>query len=618
MIERIGRTKYHIYAMDVESHNDPESIEKGETSIWLGCLINETNTVDDESSYFYTIEEFLSKCEFLTRPHRTEKGSRKCCNLAIYIYNLSFEWSFILPVLISQGFTFNAIIDKKSAFNYNSVSTKSVSSVWTASFKFGKTHGVVVLRDLAKIYSGGLDKVAKSFNLPTQKGSIDYRLNRLHDYTVTKEEKEYCFKDTRIIIDILEKIVEQDDKTFWNIISMASYSMKLLVKEGYPRSTKPYQEFRKGYPELSEEENRFLRETVEGGICYAPKRFQFVDIKQKIVHIDAHQMHPSSAYLHLFPYGEGEYFTGKPLKNRICACRIRITYYDVKLYSNIKLIGLPFITDKEITVWDFEIPTMYKCYEELEIEYIDGYAYQCKPLPWRRFYANNYRLRKIAKENKDSYNVLRYKLLNNSSYGKLLEKPHNAIFKNIINKDGIIDSEEESKEELRYNAKYTYLPVGSCIPAYSRVCLIELAFKIGWEKIVYFDTDSIFFLLDDETWSIWNTVNQEDFLGGWALEEIIDRAMFTAPKRYKTETDGELSVKAGGINFKKYLYDHGLEEKDITKVPFDEINIISSEWDVQRAYRVKGGTIIDFQKKEIKIPKKYEDIYNKNKKKTIE
>ena len=47
-------------------------------------------------------------------------------------------------------------------------------------------------------------------------------------------------------------------------------------------------------------------------------------------------------------------------------------------------------------------------------------------------------------------------------------------------------------------------------------------------------------------------------------------------------------------------------------IPFDEINITNEKFKVQRAYRVKGGTIIEFQEKEVSIPKKYLDIYNRN------
>ena len=628
---RINRKKYSVYAMDVESHNDLESIAKQETSIWLGCLINDENTKDEENSYFYTIDEFITRLEDLSKPKRLENKTRQITNIAVYIYNLSFEWSFILPRLLERGYTFKDNIDKEDEFVFNSISTKSCSSVWQVNLKAGKKYGTIILRDLAKIFGGGLGKVAKAFNLPTQKGEIDYRLNRLHNYTITKEEKEYCFNDTRIIIDILLEMNRREDKDFWNSMSMASYSMRKLIKRGWPRKTKPYLEYRKEYPELGEEETKFLRLGVEGGITYAPDNYQYKLITEKICHIDAHQMHPSSGFLNLFPYGEGEFFTGEPPLGRICACRIRISYDDVILHSIIKLIGLPFIEDKEIVVWDFEIPTMYKCYVNLRIEYLDGYAYKMRPLRWRRYYNDNYSLRLEAKARGDAFFTLLYKLWNNSSYGKHLEKPHNIIIENTINQEGIIDSilEEKSPEDIKINAKYTYLPVGSCIPAYSRVNLIETAFKLDptGKKILYFDTDSIFFLWDKETEkNLYSKVNMNDELGGWAIEEFIDRAQFTAPKRYKTETDGKTTIKAGGVNFddfKKNMYKKeydrlialGMTNKealDNIMIPFDEINITNERFKVQRAYRVKGGTLIEFQEKEISIPKKYIDIYERN------
>ena len=612
MYERINRKKYKIKAFDIESHNDIESIQKRETSMWLGCYIDETSKIDDESSYLYDMDQFIDALEQDSNPKRhSSKESIPVKNVCIYVYNLSFEWSFLLPCLLARGFKFKDEIEKNDEYVYNTISTKSVSSVWSINLKFSKKHGMIVFRDLAKIYGGGLRNVAKSFNLVTQKGEIDYRLNRLHrpkNYA-TKEEKEYCFNDTRILMEILMAMHEKDDKDFWNSMSMASYSMRKLIKRGWPRDLKPYAKFRERYPELSEEENNFLRQGVEGGITYAPTRWQFKIINQDIVHIDAHQMHPSSAFLNLFPYGEGEYFTGPAPLGRICACRIRISYDDVILHSIIKLIGLPFVSNYELVVWDFEIPTMKKCYVNLKIEYIDGYAYKMAPLKWRRYYADNYYKRLEAKKAHDDFNILYYKLLNNSSYGKLLEKPHNETIANIVREDGIIDSDVIPKDNVKINARFTYLPVGSAIPAYSRVALIELALKISPDgsKITYFDTDSIFFIKDEETMKVWNETNQEDFLGGWGLEEIIDRAQFAAPKRYKTEVDGHATIKAGGINFTKFKEDNGIDE-----LLFDEVNIVSSSWEVQRAYRCKGGTIIEFQTKEMSVQKKYMDTYEKN------
>ena len=630
IITRINKKKFSVYAMDVESHNDEESIAKQETSIWLGCLINDDNKREEENSYFYSISEFINRLEELSKPSRKENGSRRVQNIAVFIYNLSFEWSFILPELEARGYQFSEKIEKDSEFAFNSISTKSCSSVWQVNLKANKNHGLIILRDLAKIFGGGLGNVAKAFNLPTQKGEIDYRKNRLHNYKITKREKYYCFDDTRIIIDILLEMLRRNDKDFWNSMSMASYSMRKLVKRGWPRATRPYLEYRKRYPELGEEETNFLREGVEGGITYAPSNWQFKLITNKICHIDAHQMHPSSAFINLFPYGEGEYFKGEPPLGRICACRIRISYDDVILHSIIKLIGIPFIEDKEIVVWDFEIPTMYKCYVNLQIEYIEGYAYRMSPLKWRRYYQDNYYLRLEAKARGDAFFTLLYKLWNNSSYGKHLEKPHNFTLVNYIREDGIIDSiiEPKKSEDLKVNAKYTYLPVGSAIPAYSRVCLIETAFRIdpSGKKILYFDTDSIFFLWDKQTEKALESINMKDELGGWAIEEFIDRAQFTAPKRYKTETDGIATIKAGGINFDDFkktafkeeydsLIESGLSNKEALReilLPFDEVNITNAKYKVQRAYRVKGGTLIEFQEKEVSVPKKYIDIYNRN------
>lgn len=631
MIHRIGRKKYKCFAFDLESHNDSESIAKKQTSMWLGCFIDENSKIDDEKSYVYSMDEFLDRLEEESTPKRHHNEKIPIKNVAIWIYNFSFEWSFILPVLIDKGFTFKEKITDEDEYVYNSVSTKTCSSVWMAQIKFGKKSGIVNFRDLSKIYGGGLGKVAKAFNLPTQKGEIDYTLNRLHNHIITKEEKEYCFNDTRIIIDILLKMIEKGDKEFFNAVSMASYSMKKMIKVGWPRATKPYKEFRKIYPELSQQETDFLRKGVGGGITYAPSRWQFKDIQQDILHIDAHQMHPTQAYLRLFPYGEGEYFQGKPPKARISACRIKISYDDVLLHSVISLIGIDFVYKRELVVWNFEIPTMKKVYVNLEIEYIDGYAYKMKPLNWRKYYATNYDKRLLARQKGDDFNVLYYKLLNNSSYGKLLEKPHNVIFANTINDDGVIDSEiiEKEAENMEIQAKYTYLPVGSSIPAYSRVNLIETALLFGWEKICYFDTDSIFVLKDKETMKIWNEkIPKQDYLGGWALEEVIQQAQFSAPKRYKTLSNGKTTIKAGGINFAKFKeqkVDDYIEREQMEvsneeredmiskyEIPYDEINIINSSFQVQRAFRCKGGTLIVFQEKQMSIQKKYESIYKNN------
>lgn len=595
-----------MYAFDVESHNDSESIAKNETSVWLYSFINEESRMDDENSYGYDLDHFLDTLKEKTDRHRTSK-ERPVSNLMIYVYNLSFEWSFLFPYILKRGFKFKAKIESTDENVWNSVTTKSASSVWQIELKFGKKSGVVVFHDLCKIYPGGLGKVARSMGLPTQKGEIDYMKNRLHGYTVTKEEKEYCFKDTRIVVDILLLMQKKDDRDFFKSCSAATYACRKMIRYGWPKSYKPMKEFRKSYPLLGEEESNFLRNGVAGGITYSPSLWQFKDIRQNIIHIDAHQMHPSSAYLNNFPYGKGKYFKGKPPTDHayISCLHIKCSYSHVKLHSVIKLIGQDIGQDEEITIWSFELPVMKKCYDDFKYEIIDGYAYRCKRLPWRKFYEENYKERLKAKKEGNGYEVARRKLLNNASYGKLEEHGHDIILQNVLTPDEVIDSVAIAKADASINAAYTYIPVGSCIAAYSRVKLISTALLFGWKNIVYFDTDSIFAIKNEETMKALSHINMKDHLGGWGLEKEISRGQFTAPKRYKIEElqdDGSsrLVAHVAGVNF-----------HDETPT-YEDLDLIDAYYDVQCIRRCKGGTLIIMNKKHLSVQKKYSLIYQNN------
>lgn len=613
MIVRAGRKKYSVWAFDIESHNDPISVKRRETSIWLASFINDESRLEDEP-FFYTIEAWLSHLRTMTQGKRkTGRESRPVKNILIYIFNLSFEWSFILPKLLDMGFEWREFISKDDENVFTSVSTRSASSVWSACFKFGKGDGVVELRDLCKIFPSSLRSLAKSFGLETQKGEIDYMKNRLApDYVPTDEEKEYCFNDTKIVMDILVKMNQRGDKDFWKSLSAGSYSMKTLIRQTYTKSTfKPMRGFRKRYPVIDGEESEFIRKSVAGGITYSPEDWQFKIIDRDIYHIDAKQMHPSSAYLNLFPYGRGIHFDGndKPHDHiYICCHHIRVSYTTAKLHSVIKLIGYSFVEGFDLWLWDFEIEMMKECYNDLEIEYIDGYAYRCSLLPWRDYYKQNFEKREKAKRDGDQFNILYYKLLNNSSYGKMLERPHDEHLENTLDEDGIITSISHliPIEKRKDASTYTYLPVGSCIPAYSRVALISLAMKFGYENVVYFDTDSIFFVKNDFTTKMMEQFRKEGLftakLGNWGEEPLIKKAQFTAPKRYKIMEGEDFVYHIAGFN--------GLNDMD-----FDELNIESATYEVKRAFRCKGGTIIDMQKKKIDVQDKYKEIYKRNKKK---
>ena len=181
MKAKIGKEAYSVYCYDIESHNDEGSIARGETGVWLSCLIDETSTVDDPGTFLPDVPSLLARLERMTAPRKGPRGGkRKPVNVCVFVWNLAHEWKFILPELLNEGFSFRHDMDESGEEGrfFESVSTKTCSSVWRADLRFGKRYARIVLRHLMKMFSGSFWAVAKSFGLETQKGEIDYRKDR--------------------------------------------------------------------------------------------------------------------------------------------------------------------------------------------------------------------------------------------------------------------------------------------------------------------------------------------------------------------------------------------------------------------------------------------------------
>lgn len=644
MRKRIGKKTYDIYATDFETHNDYDLIKEFEknpkqtkTSIWLWYIIDENTKWNDRKSYGFDLDSYFERLKELSKPNT---HLHRAGNIMIYDFNLAFEWSFMIYWLQEHNFVYKAKFEDSDINCYNLICTRSMSSVWQVNLKLNKGNSIVVFKDLAKILGGGsLRKLAKSYQLETQKGDIEYTFNRrvyyddfdmphvIDDrampphYIPTNEELIYCYKDVKIIMDILAHEKTQNDKIFWKSVSSASYSVAKGIQFAYPKAFKPVQTYRKRYPVLSEEECSFIREGYGGGIAYCTPRYQYKDIKKGkryngmlcngIIHIDMHNAHPSAMYSKDFALLKGQHFTiGKKLdlksykgfiwSNRICCLRIKISYTAVKLHSVIKLIGFNQIYDAELVVWDFEILTMYHCYENLSVEVIEGYAYKKDKLPFANFFKENYDIRKEAKRTGDAYEINHRKLLNNSFYGKLNERGHNETFIPYLDDLGLINTNVQLHEDINYMGKYTYLPVGTAVPAYTRVWLIETALLFGYKNILYFDTDSIFMLDNEETRAVLETLPMQDDLCNWGIEEHALEGQFACPKRYKLKLDSDtLEAHVAGFNISK-------------NEDFDKLDIIRSSRYINRAYRIKGGTLITTQLKTLSVDKKYQLIYHEN------
>ena len=77
---RINRKKYNVFAFDIETHNDEESIKNQTTSMWLGCLIDETHKIDDEEN-LYAVKQLTE--EEIREIY--DNGVDMFCNFELYV-----------------------------------------------------------------------------------------------------------------------------------------------------------------------------------------------------------------------------------------------------------------------------------------------------------------------------------------------------------------------------------------------------------------------------------------------------------------------------------------------------------------------------------------------------
>ena len=151
-----------------------------------------------------------------------------------------------------------------------------------------------------------------------------------------------------------------------------------------------------------------------------------------------------------------------------------------------------------------------------------------------------YDLRCEMKKNDDPSEFV-LKILLNANFGKYVERNRDMIicteetwvqmdpdweFSSVTNDEGGAIGYATGGEWKR--AKTTACVCGAYITAYARINLYTVAERVGYDHLVYCDTDSIY-----HTNSAIQCVDEGDGLGEWKLERVCDYWESASPKQYK-------------------------------------------------------------------------------------
>lgn len=586
------------FAADFETTTD-----ENDCRVWAYALCN----VEDYTDFKYgnSIEDFIDFC------------SNPVSNYKIWFHNLKFDGVYIINYLLNNGFEWVADRKDKADKTFTTLITdmgQFYSIVIYFKVKGHRTNKVEIYDSLKIFPNFSVERIAKGFNLPISKLSIDYDEYREPGHQLTEQEIAYIRNDVEIVARALKEMFSRG----LTKMTIASDAMQNF-KDGFKG-------FRKKLPLLDPEVDADIRKSYRGGFTYVNDTWKEKKVGKGVV-LDVNSLYPSCmSSPYKLPYSQPKRFNGKyeydeiyPLYVQSITCSFEIKpgkIPSIQIRNHLSFVANEYVKStngKEITLFlttpDFELfQEQYNIHNPI---YNGGWKFKAATGLFDNYI--NYWTEQKIKAGKEGNAPLRQisKLLLNSLYGRTALSG-TARQKGPYLQDGIVKFRllpPETRETV-------YIPVAAFITAYGRNRTIRTSqtikdytiSKYGEDRYFYSDTDSIHASLTDEDLEeLKDVIKIDDYkLGYWAKEAEFDRAIYIRQKCYIEEIKGKLQVTVAGLpkylaplitfdNFKKGFTTEGLSRIEMVSIASkngatpEEIEKLHHKL---RYKYVKGGVIL--------------------------
>lgn len=496
------------YTADFET-----TVDLDDCRVWAAatCEIGNPDNIERGNS----LEWFMQWCE-----------KHAQCN--VYFHNLAFDGAFIMDWLERNGWEWKEERNDCKEGNYRTV-ISDANQVYCIELFFTKTFTVRIM-DSLKIVPLSIAAMAKAYDLPILKGSIDYAAPREVGHELTEEEIAYLDNDVRIAAMVMERFLEQ------GLNKMTAGSNALSYYKGMYGGEKG---FRKWFPKLDVEEDAFIRKAYRGGFTYVDPRFQNKNMGDGIV-FDVNSLYPSvmrGCDGERMPYGKPVWFNGKPKPTEqynlwvaqiTCSFRVREKHIPcIQLKGNYRFNQREYLTksdgDVTFTVSSVDWELITKQYHIYNLRWHGGYVFKSANYLFKG-YVDKWVEEKnqgTIEGNKGKRQIA--KLMLNSLYGKFATRTTVYSRRPMIVNDVLryVDLEPTERDPV-------YLPVGVFVTAYARRKTITAA-QSCYDRFIYADTDSIH-LVGTE---IPDCIEVDDVkLGAWKHESTFWQGKFLRAKCY--------------------------------------------------------------------------------------
>lgn len=552
-----------------------------------------------------------------------------------------------------ESMSFNIVENKNIVYSAN-VNLKGTKVRYTKKKK-GNIFNIeteifpnIEFKDSYKILSFSLDSIAKKVIKIDDKfnklgDTYDYDSVREEGHLLTEKEKMYLYNDVYILKEFLKQFYLPLNT---NKCTASGISFEKFITGKYG-DDKPYKFFLEEYPDLSENPKIFniIKKSYRGGWTQANYKYKNIHLKNiNGTSIDINSSYPAIISGHLklcekyngtpLPYGvpklhkgyvpcdnqhlnllviEFDKFYNKDEDNFIGEIQIGSINSDIFKRNGTEYIhtnminGLPCGTNAlsddyryRLYIWEFELDSILKntVYENYKV--VETLTFKCNTGHFKSV-VDEYTQMKIEGK-KLGNNVMQNfaKLILNSFYGKLASNFEREERKVILD-NGLV---RNVHTEIRYYSDKRYYPAfASCVTAWARTNLREILYKVGYNNVLYFDTDSLYTTIPkkelqellgqygvyDEEGKLLEIVDDNGILdkyvlGKWEIEKTYTEFKTIGSKKYMLrQTNGDLMCKCAG-----------LPSEVRETITFDEFKLGNPFEGKKMKTKVKGGyTLIE-------------------------
>lgn len=456
------------------------------------------------------IDSFINYCSLINE------------SSSFYFHNLKFDGEFIIHYLLTHGFVH--VNEKKLGVNQFSTIISDLNVFYCIKVKF-KEEVIISFFDSLKLLNFSVEEVAKAFNLSIKKLEIDYKAKREKGHKITDEEKEYLKHDVMIMSLALEKMFEMKI-TRMTIASNAMNFFKDTI------SKKRFEEWFK--PPLYDKD---LRQAYKGGFTYLNEIYRGKEVKEGIV-LDVNSLYPSVMYYSPMPYGEGIYFDGKYVPDKLynlyiqnITCQFRIKkdmIPTIQIKNNLSFVPTEYLSSSNgesinLTLTNVDLKLFLEHYDIYDVSYNWGWKYKSSTKIFKSYidYWNELKVKATKEGNKPLRTIA--KLMLNSLYGKFAASSEGRSKIPYLDNNIVKYKLSELEERTAY-----YLPISIFITSWARDKTIRSAQAV-YHRFIYADTDSLHL---EGTDIPENLLISDTELGKWKIESTFKRGKYLRQKCY--------------------------------------------------------------------------------------